>query len=93
MPPEDVRAIPHMRASPRPESPPVVSIGMTDNDGIPVPWRKTPELLHTIGTTSKDLPGPRRSSPSLDEVKQAVRDDFDALEAFIEGAFTSLKSN
>jgi hypothetical protein len=95
LPPEDVRAIPHMRTPSRPGSPPVVTVGLTDDDGLPIPWRKSPELMAVMGQSSKNSLQPRKSSPSAEEIRQSIRDDFDSLEAFIEEAFATrnVKSN
>jgi hypothetical protein len=88
LPPEDIRAIPHMRSPPRVDSPPVVSVGMIDTDGIPIPWSRTSELLAGMNNAPSGPLGPRKSSPSADELRLTIRDDFDALEAFIEQAFS-----
>ena len=91
LPPEDVRAVPHIRSPTRVGSPPVVSVGRIDNEGIPIPWTRTPELLSFVGVSSKDVGGHRKSSPSADDLRQTIRDDFDALETFIEQAFSSCR--
>ena len=92
LPPEDIRAVPHMRSPARAESPPVVSVGMTDYEGIPVPWTRTPELQSATSNAPSGPLGHRKSSPSADELRLTIRDDFDALEAFIEQAFSGSKS-
>lgn len=93
LPPEDIRSVPHVRAQSRPESPPVVSIGMCDMEGVPIPWRKTPELLPSIGASSKILNGEsRRSGSPADDVRQQMRLDFDNLEIFIEEAFAGART-
>jgi hypothetical protein len=91
LPPEDIRSVPHMRLIARLESPPVVSIGMADLEGIPIPWTKTPELITGAGTTGSvpvATPGISRT-PGVEEVRQSMRDDFDNLEHFIEQIFNN----
>ena len=88
LPPEDIRSVPHVRVtSPRPETPPVVSIGMSDISGLPVPWSKTPELIVAAQSgTQNDLKN--NSSSLADYIRERMRLDFDNLEIFIEEAFT-----
>lgn len=87
LPPEDVRSVPHMRLNNRPESPPVVSVGMVDSEGVPVPWSKTPELLGIVSGSSKSLLKDMKPSSKADEVRDRMRTDFDNIELFIEEAF------
>ena len=88
LPPEDVRSVPHMRVNARPGSPPVVSVGMVDSEGIPVPWSKTPGLIGVVSGSSKSLLKDMKSSSKADEVRDRMRTDFDSIEAFIEEAFS-----
>ena len=84
LPPEDIRSVPHMRLVSRVESPPVVSIGMADLEGIPIPWTKTPEIMSAAFPVA--TPGVIRT-PDVEEVRQSMREDFDNLELFIEQVF------
>ena len=93
LPPEDIRSVPHVRAAPRPESPPVVSIGMTDMDGIPIPWRQTPDLYAAVAASSNSLGNERRSGSPADEVRDKMRIDFDNIEIFIEQAFSKARGD
>jgi hypothetical protein len=88
LPPEDIRSVPHARlASPRPGTPPVVSIGMSDASGLPVPWSKTPELM-VSAQSNGDLSLRGRPGSLADLVRERIRLDFDNIEIFIEEAFT-----
>ena len=89
LPPEDIRSVPHMRSASRPSSP-VVTVGMIDGDGVPVPWTKTPELVPIIAASSRDLVRESTGPVSLaDEVREKMRQDFDSIEAFIDQVFAS----
>lgn len=90
LPPEDVRSVPHMRVGSRPGSPPVVTVGMVDGDGVPIPWSKTPELVPVVAASSRELVKEHTDPISLaDEVREKMRQDFDSIEAFIDQAFAS----
>lgn len=89
LPPEDIRSVPHVR-SPSPtdpgQSPPVVSIGMSDGHGVPIPWKQTPEMTAWIAASTKDLS--KKPGYLAEQIREAMRADFDSLENFIETAFT-----
>jgi hypothetical protein len=87
LPPEDVRSVPHMRLNSRPNSPPVVSVGMVDGEGVPIPWSKTQGMVGLVSGSSKSLLKDFKTSSKADEVRDRMRNDFDSIEAFIEEAF------
>ena len=103
LPPEDIRSVPHMRPASNPlGSPPVVSIGMTDMDGVPIPWDKQPELIATALETlniqqTPQTPGIKSlGSPGAygaDDVRRVMREDFDNLELLIEHVFNNQRNN
>lgn len=102
LPPEDIRSVPHMRPSNPLGSPPVVSIGMTDFEGVPIPWDKQPELISAALETlniqqTPQTPGIKSlGSPAAygtDEVRKVMREDFDNLELLIEQVFNNQRSN
>lgn len=103
LPPEDIRSVPHMRPASNPlGSPPVVSIGMADIDGVPIPWDKQPELIATALETlniqrTPQTPGIKSlGSPAAygaDDVRRVMREDFDNLELLIEQVFNNQRNN
>lgn len=101
LPPEDIRSVPHMRPSNPQGSPPVVSIGMTDLEGVPIPWDKQPELIAAAVETgniqqSPQTPGIKSlGSPGYgaDDVRRVMREDFDNLELLIEQVFSNQRNN
>lgn len=103
LPPEDIRSVPHMRPASNPlGSPPVVSIGMTDIDGVPIPWDKQPEIIATALETlniqqTPQTPGIKSlGSPGAygaDDVRRVMREDFDNLELLIEHVFNNQRNN
>jgi|LauGreDrversion4_2_1035121.scaffolds.fasta_scaffold99844_2 hypothetical protein len=102
LPPEDIRSVPHMRPSNPLGSPPVVSIGMTDFAGVPIPWDKQPELIASALETlniqqTPQTPGIRSlGSPAAygtDDVRKMMREDFDNLELLIEQVFNNQRNS
>jgi len=102
LPPEDIRSVPHMRPASNPlGSPPVVSIGMTDFEGVPIPWDKQPEMIATALETlniqqTPQTPGIKSlGSPAYgaDDVRRVMREDFDNLELLIEQVFNNQRNN
>lgn len=93
MPAEDIRSVPHVR-SPSPtdsgQSPPVVSIGMSDGEGVPIPWKQTPEMTAWIAASTKDLS--KKPGYLAEQIREAMRADFDSLENFIDAAFSRTKA-
>lgn len=86
MPPEDIRSVPHVRTpSPMDQAPPVVSIGMSDGEGVPIPWKQTPEMTAWIAASTKDLS--KKPGYLAEQIREAMRSDFENLEKFIEEAF------
>ena len=74
LPPEDIRSVPHVRLN-RVDSPPVVSVGMVDLDGIPTPWSRSPRPVSS-------------KKEACDQIRESMRQDFDEIELFIQQAFT-----
>lgn len=88
LPPEDIRSVPHIRTK-RTESPPVVSIGMTDLRGIPTPWTQAVDIEQASDCRVRmDKP----VTSLADEVRETMRQDFDSLEDFIQQAFSGVSS-
>ncbi len=92
LPAEDIRSVPHIR-SPSPteegQTAPVVSIGMSDGEGVPIPWKQTPEMTAWIAASTKDLS--KKPGYLAEQIREAMRADFESLENFIEHAFSEKK--
>ena len=86
LPPEDIRSVPHVRLN-RVESPPVVSIGMSDICGIPIPWTQSPDVAQMMAAESR-IATDKQVVSLADEVREVMRQDFDNIEVFIEQAFS-----
>lgn len=79
----------------------MVSIGMTDLEGVPIPWDKQPELIAAAVETgniqqSPQTPGIKSlGSPGYgaDDVRRVMREDFDNLELLIAQVFSNQRNN